>query len=80
MDISSEIIRILDYLCDFETDESVFTSFSLRDDLRLTDEELDSARMDINELFSLELTTKDLDALDTIYDLIDLVTKKVSKP
>lgn len=79
MHIATEIIRILDYLCDFETEEEVFTSFSLRDDLRLTEEELDSARIDINELFSLELTNENMDALDTIYDLIDLVTKRLGR-
>ncbi|MDO4491173.1 MAG: hypothetical protein Q4B85_08910 [Lachnospiraceae bacterium] len=79
MTIKEEIIRILDYLCDFETEEEVFTSFSLRDDLRLVDEELDSARCDINELYDLELSMEDMEKVDTIYDLIDLVTKRLDQ-
>lgn len=76
MDIKTEVIRVLDYICDFETDEEVYTSYSLRDDLRLTDEELESARLDINETFSLNLTFEDMDKLDTIHDMIDLVMKR----
>lgn len=79
MDVKNEIIQILDYLCDFETDEQVFTSYNLRDDLRLTDEELDSVRESIYEAFDLELTLDDMNSLDTIYDLIDLVCKRLDR-
>ncbi|MCQ2511494.1 MAG: hypothetical protein MJ116_13650 [Lachnospiraceae bacterium] len=79
MDVKSEIIQILDYLCDFETDEQVLTSYNLRDDLRLTDEELDSVRESIYEAFDLELTSEDMNSLDTIYDLIDLVCKRLDR-
>lgn len=79
MDVKSEIIQILDYLCDFETDEQVLTSYNLRDDLRLTDEELDSVRESIYEAFDLELTSEDMNSLDTIYDLIDLVCKRMDR-
>lgn len=78
MNIKDEIIQILDYLCDFETDEEIFTSYTLRDDLRLTDQELDSVRESIFETCSLELSSADMNSLDTIYDLIDLVTKRLN--
>lgn len=78
MDVKEEILMILDYLCDFEKDEAVYTSYTLRDDLRLTDAELESVRESLNETFSLSLTPENIEALDTIYDMIDLVTKRIS--
>ncbi len=79
MNIKNEILQILDYLCDFETEEEVYTSYSLRDDLCLNDEELESVRESIFETFGLELTSADIDSLDTIYDMIDLVSKRLNR-